>query len=278
MPGRAISGPTHAPPARSLRQQYQEFLLQRIEEYKDGLTREELLHIGDEAITELEPTVNEQYVLTEVLLLEHVDRIIMRRLKLPSYRRWRAKYVALRQAQREPTHWGLEPDSVLISRARRLTPGATVLVVGAARTDIALYLAALEAQVTLVDQDLAIIELAENRAATEQLAAQLEAFVVRFGGWLPPCRPELVVLDPSTLSDLSASTRNALFTDLKAATPKGGTHIILPTHAFASLPPEALNAHYRDWIVERASRGGNRRQGFAATCPACPNDTQAVSN
>lgn len=252
--------------------------MQRIEEYKDGLTREELLHIGDEAITELEPTTDEQYVLTEVLLLEHVDRIIMRRLKLPSYRRWRVKYVALRQAQREPTHWGLETDSALISGARRLPPGATVLVVGATRSEVALYLAALEARVTLVDQDLAVIELAENRAATEQLAAQLEAFVVRFGGWLPPCRPALVVLDPATLSGLATDAREALVTDLKAATPSGGTHIVLPTRASASLPSEALHVHYRDWIVERGRRGSHRLNGFAATCPACHDDAETVSN
>jgi len=252
--------------------------MQRIEEYKDGLTREELLHIGDEAITELEPTADDQYVLTEVLLLEHVDRIIMRRLKLPSYRRWRGKYVALRQAQREPTHWGLEADSALINSARRLAPGATVLVVGATRSDVALYLAALDAQVTLVDQDLAVIELAENRAATEQLAAQLEAFVVRFGGWLPPCRPSLVVLDPATLSDLATSARDALLTDLKTATPSGGTHVVLPVRGSASLPAETLHAYYRDWIVERGGRGTHRPDGFAATCPACPNDTDTVSN
>jgi len=251
--------------------------MQRIEEYKDGLSREELLHIGDEAITELEPTTAEQYVLTEVLLLEHVDRIIMRRLKLPSYRRWRAKYVALREAQREPTHWGLEGDSALIGRARRLVPGATVLVVGATRSEVALYLAALDAQVVLVDQDLATVELAENRAATEQLGPQMEAFVVRFGGWLPPCRPELVVLDPATLHGVPATARSALVEDLKAATPTGGTHVVLPTVG-ASLPSDSLHAHYRDWIVERLGRGGRRLQGFAATCPPCPGDTEIVSD
>ena len=276
-PSHALQG-TSRTPARSLRQQYQEFLMQRIEEYKDGLTREELLHIGDEAITELEPSAADQYVLTEVLLLEHVDRIIMRRLKLPSYRRWRAKYVALREAQREPTHWGLEADSPLIGRARRLAPGASALVVGAARIDVALYLAALDAHVVLVDQDLAVVELAENRAATEQLAAQLEAFVVRFGGWLPPCRPELVVLDPTTFNGVNTGAREALVADLKAATPNGGTHIVLPTRSGVSLPPDALHTHYRDWIVERIGRGGKRLQGFAATCPACPSDTENVSD
>src|SRR5881398_4124588 len=74
-------------PPRSLKQEYQEFLLQRIEEYKNRLSRAELLEIGDEAVRELEESSAGQYLLTEVLLLEHVDRIIARRLRLPAIMR-----------------------------------------------------------------------------------------------------------------------------------------------------------------------------------------------
>src|SRR5438445_3617803 len=56
-------------PPRSLKQEYHEFLLQRIEEYKNALAREELLEIGDEAVRELEENAAGQYLLTEVLLL-----------------------------------------------------------------------------------------------------------------------------------------------------------------------------------------------------------------
>src|SRR5438552_15114351 len=91
-------------PPRSLKQEYQEFLLQRIEEYKNALTREELLEIGDEAVRELEENAAGQYLLTEVLLLEHVDRIIDRRLRRPSFPRRRQTHPAVRPAQREPTH------------------------------------------------------------------------------------------------------------------------------------------------------------------------------
>ncbi|HXY19054.1 MAG TPA: hypothetical protein VEH83_03585, partial [Gemmatimonadales bacterium] len=95
--------PARAP--RSLRSEYEEFIEQRIEEYKDGLPRASILGIGDEAVQEL--TRGEQYQLTEVLLQEQVDAIIRRRLRLPSYRRWRERHVALRAAQVEPSHWGL---------------------------------------------------------------------------------------------------------------------------------------------------------------------------
>src|SRR5256886_1571478 len=102
-------------PPRSLKQEYQEFLLQRIEEYKNTLSREELLEIGDEAVRELEESSAGQYLLTEVLLLEHVDRIIARRLRLPAFPPWRMKHRVLRAAQREPTHCALQPDGPPVS-------------------------------------------------------------------------------------------------------------------------------------------------------------------
>jgi len=118
-------------PPRSLKQEYEEFMLQRIEEYKNTLTREELLEIGDEAVRELEANAGAQYLLTEVLLLEHVDRVIARRLRLPTFPRWRQRHRTLRLSQREPTHWGLEHDGPLVGLVRRLEPGDLVLVVGA---------------------------------------------------------------------------------------------------------------------------------------------------
>jgi hypothetical protein len=84
------SGPGRRVPQgqTSLRREYEGFLLQRIEEYKDALSRQELLALADEAIHELEASPSEQLVLTEVLVLEHVDRIILRRLSLPTFRAW----------------------------------------------------------------------------------------------------------------------------------------------------------------------------------------------
>src|SRR5216110_3980615 len=126
-------------PPRSLKQEYQEFLRQRIEEYKNALTRADLLEIGDEAVRELEESAAEQYLLTEVLLLEHVDRIIARRLRLPSFPRWRQKHRALREAQREPTHWGLDRGHPLVSWATRVEPGDLAVVLGAAALPAALF-------------------------------------------------------------------------------------------------------------------------------------------
>lgn len=266
--------PRRPPP--SLRQEYQEFILQRIEEYKNTLAREELLVIGDEAVRELEASAQGQYLLTEVLLLEHVDRIISRRLKLPSFRRWVQKHRALRAAQREPTHWGLDADSPLVSCTRRLEPGGSAVVVGAAALPAALFIAAQDIEVLLVDQELGAIEAAENRAVTEQLAGRLQALVIRFGSWFPDVLASLVVIDPAALAPPLARPRDrhALLNDLKGRTRSGGAHIVLPAPGAAKvipLAPEALQAHYKDWQIERRTRA--KRGGFIAVKPSRQRDT-----
>jgi len=262
-------------PPRSLKQEYQEFLLQRIEEYKNTLTREELLEIGDEAVRELEESAAGQYLLTEVLLLEHVDRIIARRLRLPTFPRWRQKHRALRAAQRAPTHWGLEPDGPLVTSVRRLEPGDVAVVLGAAALPAALFIAAHDAEVFLLDQDLAAIEGAESRAITEQLAGRFQALVVTFGSWFPDVSPSVVVIDPAALAPARTRERNGLLAELQARTRPGGVHVVLPSPTASEvipLAPEALQAQYGGWDIVRRRRS-KAGAGFTATKPERQLDT-----
>ena len=67
-------------PPRSLKQEYQEFLLQRIEEYKNTLSREELLEIGDEAVRELEESSAGQYHITGMWSIENAGKADSREL------------------------------------------------------------------------------------------------------------------------------------------------------------------------------------------------------
>lgn len=257
-------------PARSLKQEYQEFLLQRIEEYKNAIPRDELLQIGDEAVRELQTSAQDQYLLTEVLLLEHVDRVIQRRLRLPTFPRWKQKHRALRDAQREPTHWGLDPAGPVIATARRLEAGDIVVVVGASALPAALFIAAHEVEVFLLDQDLGAIEAAEQRAVTEQLAGRVQALVVQFGGWLPDLTSQLVVIDPQALGTARARDRMTLMQNLQHRTPPGGVHIVLPVQSprqVIPLAPESLQAHYTGWEIERRRRA-HPTAGFLATKPS----------
>ena len=100
-------------PPPSLRQRYEQYLFQRIEDYKNSISREELLGVGNDAVSELQNDSEGQYFLTEVLMQDAVDKMIQKRLGLPSFGRWRQKFAKLRLAQREPTHWGLERKTVL---------------------------------------------------------------------------------------------------------------------------------------------------------------------
>jgi hypothetical protein len=263
---------------RSLKQEYQEFILQRLEEYKNTVPRAELLQIGDEAVRELQANAEDQYLLTEVLLLEHVDRIIARRLRLPSFPRWRQKHRALRDAQREPTHWGLDRAHPIVPWARRVEPGDVVVVLGAAALSEALFLAAHDAEVFLLDQDLGAVEAAEGRAVTEQLGgAAFQALVINFGSWFPDLSPSLVAIAPACLSPLRAKQRAGLIADLQVRTPSGGVHVVLPPapehREIIPLAPEALQTLYRGWQVQRGGRSRSKRAGFTAIKPPRQLDT-----
>src|SRR3989454_10623436 len=180
--GSPAPAPTPRRPPRSLKQEYHEFIVQRIEEYKNTLTREQLLEIGDEAVRELEENSAGQYLLTEGVRLEHVDRFIARRLRLPSFPRWRQKHRALRAAQREPTHWGLDAGGPLVAYARRPEPGDLAGGVGAGALSAGLFIAACEAEVFLVDQGLHPVQAAERRAVAGQLAGRRQALGSKIGG------------------------------------------------------------------------------------------------
>lgn len=264
--------------ARSLRQEYEEFLFQRIEEYKNALSRAELLEIGDEAVRELEIAAADQYLLTEVLLLEHVDRIISRRLRLPSFQRWSSRHRALRSAQRAPTHWDLDGAGPLVTCARRLEAGDAAVVVGAAALPAALFIAAHDVEVLLLDQDLAAVEAAEGRAVAEQLAARFHALVVQFGNWMPDVPVTVAVLHPSALGVLDPDVRHALVSDLQSRTPPGGIHVVLPWSEdepaeVIPIGTDTLLGFYAEWHIDRRPRG--RRGGFAASKPQRQSDTQA---
>lgn len=270
-------GPAATGDPRSLRREYYEFLMQRIEEYKNSLGRREILAIGDEAVQELDQSASGQYVLTEVLVLEHVDRIIMKRLRLPSFPRWRRQHRALREAQRQPTHWGLEPDSLLVDYALRLEPADGVVVIGARWLSAALFLAAHDVQVLLLDQDLGAIESAEQRAVTEQLATRFEALVLQFGGWFPECAPVLAVVDPGALHETPARDRAAALMSLQQRTARGGIHVVAPpiqADGVIPLAADALQRLYADWQIVRRPRSP-RGSGFAAIKPERQNDTRA---
>jgi hypothetical protein len=281
--------PTEVRPAHRRRrspysdkQHYQEYILQRIEGYKNSIGRDELLRLGDEAASELQATSEGQFVLTEVLMLESVDRLIMKRLSLRPYRRWRQQFIKLRAAQRTPTHWGLEPHCPVVPLLPRIEPEDTALVVGTEAAPTAYLLAAHDAAVTFIAGDLGCVERVESRMAAEALASMFESYVTQLDQALPDFLTfltgvDIVVLDPSVLLDLCAADRAELVGDLQARSRPGGIHVLLPT--CKAIGRDALRSLYPGWTQEedpkrrRRTPDRRRQDGLILCKPMCPPDT-----
>ncbi|MBL8976966.1 MAG: hypothetical protein JNM53_01020 [Gemmatimonadetes bacterium] len=236
----------------SLRQQYHEYILQRIEGYKNSLTRRELLELGDAAATEMAATDGEQFLLTEVLLTDWVDRLIHRRLRLQPYSRWAKHFRALRQAQREPTHWGIDRRCPITRVLPRLEPGDTALVIGADSAPIAFLLAAYDVEVVFTGSDMTFVDQVESRVAEEALGHYCSTYVAPTGQ-VPlglPERIQIIAIDTATLDAQTAGRRRQTLEGLMERTAPCGVHLILPSAR--ALAPDAYLSHYGDWTREDA--------------------------
>ena len=263
------------------KQHYHEYILQRIDGYKNSIGRDELLRLGDEAASELQATSEGQFVLTEVLMLESVDRLIQKRLSLRPYSRWRKQFLRLRAAQRTPTHWGVEPNCPLTALLPRIEPEDTALVIGTRAAPMSFLLAAHDAAVTFLADDLGCVERVESKMAEEALSSVFESFVTQLDQPLPAFMSfltgfDIVVLDPEGLVELSARDRAKLIHDLQERSRPQGVHVILPS--CPALTPDALRGMYEGWTQEeelkRRRRADSRgARGLILCKPVCPPDT-----
>jgi hypothetical protein len=67
---------------------YLAWIEDQIEDHKSGLTREELLGLADEAVQRIQKSPDGQIALTEILLCDAVDALLIERLSLPDFRQW----------------------------------------------------------------------------------------------------------------------------------------------------------------------------------------------
>jgi len=240
-----------------MKQQYLKYLQDRIEGFKNSKSRGELMDLADEALADSQPGGAEQFVLTEILAEDMVDRLILRRLRVPSFAKWRKHVLPLREAQRQPVHWGIDPASALASLLPRIEGGDNILVFGAGAQAEAFLLAAHDAEVTFLDEDRMVVEQIEARMAAEFLSSEFMGYVASLGGWMPTFGRELdlAIVDATTLASASHADRSALLLQLRNLTRPGGVHVIIPGPGPAA--PEAYLSHYPDW--DREPRPGARR-------------------
>lgn len=244
-------------PPPSLTHLYHEYVMQRIEAFKNSVTRDELMRLAGEATAGLYDSDESQLVLTELLTGEVVDQLIRKKLKLKSQKKFGQHVLQLRIAQREPTHWGLDGVCPVVPLLKRLVPSDRALVVGAGAEACACLLTAHDVDVVYWASDLGVVERLEQRIATESLAARFFALMVQFGDWLPPCTDpfDLVVVDLAALAELDSPTRFDALRALQAQTDVQGLHVLLPSTA---LVPEAVFTFYDGWQREESPR---RRRG-----------------
>ena len=252
-------------PLRSLRQQYDLYVMDRIEHFKNSVSRGELMRLADEAMADPGETMSEsQLVLTEMVIQEAVDARIKKMLRIKSFESWRKYFPKLRAGQRDPIHWGMDAGHLVAGLAPRLEADDPVLVVGSGAEACAYLLAAHEACVTYLDRDFGVIERTEHRVAAESLSSTFQAICVQFGKWLPCVTPGfvLVVIDAGTLSSLSPGERRVLLSELQDLTAPGGLHALVPDSLGTG--PEGFAGHYASWTREAMPPSGRRARGTSS--------------
>lgn len=238
--------------ARSLKHEYELYIEQEIENYKESIPRPAILAIGDEAAARL--AADPQFALTELLLLEEVDRIIFRRLRLPKYETWRRKRLKLHDEMRRPEHWGFSTTDALVrakdAAAKRTGTGRTghILVAGEAAQRSALFLAANGCDVTALEVEEDAVRRVMEAAIQAGLTEKVHAVAADLGQWTPDSPLQAVVCTHSALSNLPPRERARVIGVLQSATTDGGVHLVETIVAGANAIEE-LRATYRGWEI-----------------------------
>jgi hypothetical protein len=254
--------------ARSLKYEYELYVEREIEDYKDSIPRSAILKIGDEAVAAL--ANQPQVALTELLIWQEVDRIISRRLRLPSYQTWRRRRLRELEKYRRPETWGLDPNAAVV-RALGHAPDRHVLVAGISAEAQALYLAANGCAVTALDPAAESMQRMVAAAQQAGLHDRLRTYSCDLAGWNPDVELHAVVCGAAALAGLSPADRARVIDVLQSATADGGVHLVETIVAGTQdvgvddaptivLSLEELQSRYRGWNVslERTRENGAR--------------------
>jgi hypothetical protein len=236
-------------PSRSLKYEYELFVEREIENYKESVPRSVLLTIGDEAVRAL--AAEQQFALTELLVWDEVDKIIFKRLRLPSYATWRKRRIRLMSELRRPEHWGLSPDDVVVRAVQPVAPESRVLVAGAPDENRALlYLAAHGCEVTALANG-AEVQRVLDAAEAAGLGERIHATTLGLESWTPDAPLTAVIYSPAAFAGLSSAERARVIQVLQSATADGGVHLVQTIAAGKRAPVSLheLRRRYVGWDV-----------------------------
>jgi hypothetical protein len=249
---------------RSLKYEYELYVEQEIERYKESLPRSALLRVGDEAVSSL--GAQQQLGLTEVLLCAEVDRIIRDRCRVPAYRTWCRRRIKAIEDFKRPERWGIHPNGG-VARALPIAAQGHVLVAGSREEGTAIFLAANGCTVTALDRMEEVIDRVMSAAVEVGLARQVRALVGDLVSWSPDTPFKAVICAAAALSELSASERIQAIEMLQRATAAGGVHVFdSDADASDSISLDELRLRYAGWQISEDDAEGSRGAGtFLAT-------------
>jgi hypothetical protein len=245
---------------RSLKHEYELYVEQQIENYKDRADRKTILGIGDEAVKSLE--AQQQLALTELLLCEEVDRIIRVRMPVMTFAAWRKQRLSQLAEFKKPQSWGIQPDGAIARTAAAAHEGH-VLVAGALEEGRTLYLAANGCDVTTLDPTEDVIERVIDAAAVVGLTGRIRGVVNDLAGWAPDLPLNAVVCAAAALQGLTPEQRQKVIAILQAATKDGGVHVVETSADGVRLVAlEELEASYYGW--QTTVEGTSSNETFCA--------------
>lgn len=235
-------------PSRSLKHEYELYLEREIENYKESVPRSVLLSIGDDAVRALE--AQQQFALTELLLVDEVDKIIFKRLQLPAYVTWRKRRIKLIEELRRPEHWGLSRNDMVVRAVQTVAGDSRVLLAGAEVETPALYFAAHGCDVTALAEPDAVRRVLD--AAEEAgLGERVHATALTLESWTPDAPLTAVIYTPAAFAGLTSAERARVIQVLQSATADGGVHLVQTIAAGKRTPVslDELRRRYRGWEV-----------------------------
>jgi hypothetical protein len=248
-------------PTRSLQHEYERYLEQEIENYKESVPRSVLLSIGDEAVAALAREA--QFTLTELIVWEEVDRIIARRLRLPSPTTWRRRRLKAIEELRRPERWGMSASHPLVRGVSQTTEGSA-LVAGAVDESPALYLAANGRKVTAIDDHPDAVDRVMHAALRAGLTDRIDARVGGIESWSPDSPLFAVIVSDAAFAGLSLEERSRVLRLLQRATVDGGVHLVQAIAGDEAQSLADLKASYSGWDVQ-VDRSSALASAFTAT-------------
>jgi hypothetical protein len=243
---------------RSLRHEYELYVDREIEAYKESVSRQHLCGIADFAAAVLEDQL--QLGMRDVLLAVEVDRIIAKRLKIPSFDTWRRRRLKNASEPRRPEYWGLRADTPLAHAINPSSLKARVVVSGARVQGSALYLAANGCQVTAIEPEADVVQRVLVAAHEAGLASRVRGVATELSAFQPDGPLAAVICTPAAFAGLSAFEREKVIALLQTATADGGIHLVETIVAGQeAISEDELRLRYSDWDVSFVQEPGAAR-------------------